>query len=232
MTQKPKATREAKQNQQALIVQLIDSVAVMLAKSFHIPKPVVTTSNNPLSEFQRRAAGQKGTDETSYPFTVLKPRTYAVNQAAGYSPARMAKSPFTEILGRTSNGTMVATRFIPASVTIEVSFMSDDGLELGLFCANWIALAKAGKLNFDYGYQGVKLGIQVELSDSVDQPEIDQGEDINHGIANTTLVLHGYVELPGRPVEDVGMVTPKVQIRVESPNADPERFVTFAKVGS
>ncbi len=216
--------------QRALITQLIHSVGTKLSIAFHLPAPVVTTGNNPVQEFLRRANGQKDTPETQYPFFYLKPRAFNLNRQS-YNPHRMAKSPLASQLGRLDDGTFIQMRLVPTLVTIEVGYVTNDSLEYEVWAANWIALAASGRIDFDFKYNGIKMGVFVELADQIEIPEIDQGEDINQIVGTTTLTLHGYVEMPGRPTEEIGTVSPKLSFSTTTATADPERFTTYAKVG-
>lgn len=217
-----------------LVINLLNAVGLMLSRQLNIKQPALTTSNNPKQEYLKRGDGREDKPVVDYPLFWIKPRSFQLNHQSAYSPSRMAKSPLTELYAATEDGSYQSIRLIPAVYQVECTFCTNDQHDSWVFAAQWAALARSGKVDFNFSYLGINLGIYVELSDQVDIPEFDQGEDINEVQVVATLSLHGYVELPGRQIEPGKPSDPYLTVGPppENNTDNPNRYLTYSSAGS
>lgn len=202
-------------NERSLAAITVDEVGKALARQLGQVNPVVTTSNDPLAEFLKRADGRKDTENTQYPFFYIKPRSFQADKQTAYSPARMAKSPRALMTGRLNDGSFVQFRLIPVQLPIEFGFVTNDGPTQIEFAANWVALAHAGRYNFNLVYKGVELTVWMEPQENADIVEIDQGEGINEAITTGSVLVHCFIEPPGRPQRKISTVTPVFSVELK-----------------
>lgn len=217
-----------------LVINLLNAVGIVLGRQLNIKQPVLTTSNNPVQQFLNRGDGREDAPVVDYPLFWTKPRGFQLNHQSPYSPSRMAKSPLTELYVATEDGSYQSVRLIPAVYQVEVTFLTNDTNDALMFASNWVAMARSGKIDFNFSYLGINLSIYIEPSDSVDVPEFDQGEDINHVQVTTSLNVHGYVELPGRQVSPGKPSDPTLTVGAppENNTDNPNRYVTYSSAGS
>jgi hypothetical protein len=220
--------------QAPLVINLLNAIGVVLGQQLNIKQPVLTTSNNPVQQYLNRADGREDKQVIDYPMFWTKPRGFQLNHQSPYSPSRMAKSPLTELYAPVGEGTYQSIRLIPAVYTVECTYLTNDTEAAWQYAAQWVALSRSGKIDFNFSYLGILLSIYVELTDQVDIPEFDQGEDINHVQVTTTLTAHGYVELPGAQINQNKPSNSSLTIGPTPANIsdNPDRYITYSAVGS
>lgn len=222
--------------QTPLVINTLAAVGSRLGEQLGVKTPVLTMANNPVQQYLNRADGRNDQPVTDYPMFWIKPRSFQLNHQSPYSPSRMAKSPLTVIAGRTSEGTYQQVRLIPALYQVECTFLTNDTQEALSFATGWTAMSRSGKADLMIEYLGIMMSIYVEMSDSVDLPEFDMGEDINHVQVTATLTVHAYVELPGAPTQMIPPVDPVKSAVIMEPaptndSDNPNRYVTYAAAG-
>ncbi len=138
--------------------------------------------------------------KVQYPYALIKSTAIARNQNSypSKSMARRAKP----VLVMASDNTMYTAKLMPALFTFEVEY-STDQFDLSVdrsvlsFARRWLFASVGGYLKFELEYGMLRLGIDVELDESLtipERPNIVEQETAYKVIG--TFIVKGYISEP------------------------------------